>query len=151
MKSKVKVFSMNNNNNAAADNDWGYDNSSLIIYAPVNYTFCFALRFTRFTHDQCLFISQCKQKKCTSILNYNQAYLWFEYCKHGYNYFCLGESSLNCWQEFFMILLSPISSIKSYGFYFHWEEIFAKSAILWKMWKLPPHKNFPIYSAVVIR
>ena len=46
----------------------------------------------------------------------------------------------------FTIFILPFSLIKSYGFYFHAGEIFAKKAILRKTQKLPPCENFNVYS-----
>ena len=40
-----------------------------VLFALGNERTLVASPFTRFTRDQCPFISQCKQKKCTSILN----------------------------------------------------------------------------------
>ena len=71
------------------------------------------------------------------------------YCKRGY--FRWGKIS----REFLQDLsrggnfhdISPISFIKSYGFYFPVGEIFAKKVISRKTRKLPPRENFHVYSS----
>ena len=45
--------------------------------------------------------------------------------------------------------ITPISLIKSYGFYFRVGEIFGKKVISQKTMKLHPHKNFHGYSTAV--
>ena len=72
----------------------------------------------------------------------------FLYCKCGY--FCWGKMSWKCWQNISCGGIfhdsTPISFIKAYNFYFHVGVIFAKKT---KAQKLPPCKNFHIYSTYI--
>ena len=72
----------------------------------------------------------------------------FGYCKH--DYFRWGKISWKCWQDLSrggkFHDYTPISLIKSHGFYFHAGVIFAIKATSRKTWKLPTHENFHIYS-----
>ena len=88
--------------------------------------------------------------KCV-LLNYLIGYTScaYMYCKCGY--FRWGKISRNCWQVDFsrggnFHDVSPISLIKSYGFYFPAGEIFANKTISRKTQKLPPCENFCVYS-----
>ena len=69
----------------------------------------------------------------------------WHYCKRGY--FRWGKISRKCWQDISRGSnfqdTNPFSFIKAYGFYFRVGVIFAKKT---KAQKLPPRKNFHVYS-----
>ena len=75
------------------------------------------------------------------------------YCKRGY--FRWGKISRKCWQDISrggnFHDISPISLIKSYGFYFRAGEIFAKKVISRKTRILPPRENFHVYSIIMYK
>ena len=63
--------------------------------------------------------------------------------------FAGGKISRKCWQDLSrggnFHDISPISLLKSYGFYFPVGEVFAKKTISRKTWKLPPPENFHVH------
>ena len=72
----------------------------------------------------------------------------FVYCKRGY--FRWGKISRKCWQDISrggnFYDTTPISFINGCGFYFRVGVIFAKKTKARKTRKLPPRKNFYVYS-----
>ena len=73
-----------------------------------------------------------------------------KYCKRGY--FRWGKISRKYWQDISrggnFQGTTPISFREAYGFYFRAGIIFAKNAKAQKTRKLPPRKNFHVYSTV---